>query len=258
MSHEVPPADLGFSAPRQSFTDLWERRDLPEPPPEPEASSVRTNLLLFLATVPSVFLAGARLLGLNDFRLVTLLKGWSFAVPFLVILLVHEFGHYIAARIHRVDASLPYFLPLPGLSPFGTLGAVIAMRGRIRSRDALLDIGSLRAARRSHRRHSSPDRGALVVDGETDQRRSLLSGGAEHPLSPSEAHRARPDPRRHGRESSPHGVCWMGRALHHDAEPLALGTARWRPRRLRASSVRGSTPSRGGSAAVSCSSSSTT
>jgi membrane-associated protease RseP (regulator of RpoE activity) len=41
-----------------------------------------------------------------------------------------------------VEASLPYFLPLPYLSPFGTLGAVIAMRGRIRSRNALLDIGA--------------------------------------------------------------------------------------------------------------------
>ncbi len=63
-------------------------------------------------------------------------------MPFLGILLFHEFGHYIAARLHRVDASLPYFLPLPLLSPFGTMGAVISMRGRIRSRNALLDIGA--------------------------------------------------------------------------------------------------------------------
>lgn len=69
------------------------------------------------------------------------LNGWKFAVPLLTILIVHEFGHYIAARIHKVDASLPYFLPLPGVG-LGTLGAVIAMRGRIRSRNALLDIGA--------------------------------------------------------------------------------------------------------------------
>jgi membrane-associated protease RseP (regulator of RpoE activity) len=31
---------------------------------------------------------------------------------------------------------------MPLLSPFGTMGAVIAMRGRIRSRNALLDIGA--------------------------------------------------------------------------------------------------------------------
>jgi membrane-associated protease RseP (regulator of RpoE activity) len=60
----------------------------------------------------------------------------------MAILSCHEFGHYIAARIHGVPASLPYFLPLPELSPFGTLGAIITMPERIRSRNALLDIGA--------------------------------------------------------------------------------------------------------------------
>jgi membrane-associated protease RseP (regulator of RpoE activity) len=64
------------------------------------------------------------------------------AVSLLGILLVHELGHYIAARLHRVPASPPYFLPLPMLGFFGTLGAVITMDGRIRSRKALLDIGA--------------------------------------------------------------------------------------------------------------------
>jgi membrane-associated protease RseP (regulator of RpoE activity) len=102
------------------------------------------NALLFVATVLSVFQAGA-LASLGrpgDTWMEWLHAGAPFAVPLLLILVCHEFGHYIAARIHRVDASLPYFLPLPGLSPFGTMGAVIAMRGRIRSRNALLDIGA--------------------------------------------------------------------------------------------------------------------
>jgi membrane-associated protease RseP (regulator of RpoE activity) len=60
----------------------------------------------------------------------------------MAILLAHELGHYIAARIHRVDASLPYFIPLPIVSPFGTLGAVIRMRSLIPTRLALLDIGA--------------------------------------------------------------------------------------------------------------------
>src|SRR5262249_19155627 len=67
---------------------------------------------------------------------------WTFAVPLMSILLFHEFGHFFAARYHRVPASLPFFIPMPLLSPFGTMGAVIGMRGRIRSRDALLDIGA--------------------------------------------------------------------------------------------------------------------
>ena len=59
----------------------------------------------------------------------------------MAILLAHEFGHYIAARIHRVPASLPYFIPFP-LPPLGTMGAVILMRDRIARRNALLDIGA--------------------------------------------------------------------------------------------------------------------
>ncbi|MES1188742.1 MAG: site-2 protease family protein [Myxococcales bacterium] len=64
------------------------------------------------------------------------------SVSLLAILLVHELGHYIAALLHRVPASMPYFLPLPRISIFGTFGALISIRHRIRSRKALLDIGA--------------------------------------------------------------------------------------------------------------------
>lgn len=66
-------------------------------------------------------------------------KGWKFAVPLLLILLFHEMGHYIAMRVHKVKATLPYFIPFPFF--FGTLGAVIKIKERIRSRKALMDIG---------------------------------------------------------------------------------------------------------------------
>lgn len=102
------------------------------------------NAALFLATVLSVFFAGKQIVlgaGIVSEDAVTLWDGWRFAIPFLAILTFHEFGHWILARIHGVPASLPYFIPLPLLSWFGTLGAVIAMPDRIRSRNALLDIG---------------------------------------------------------------------------------------------------------------------
>jgi membrane-associated protease RseP (regulator of RpoE activity) len=108
----------------------------------------RTNVLLFIATLFSVFLAGAIYAGKvpADGSYIDLLRslphGWTYAVPLLSILLFHEFGHYFAARYHKVDASLPYFIPMPFVSPFGTMGAVISMRGRIKSRNALLDIGA--------------------------------------------------------------------------------------------------------------------
>jgi membrane-associated protease RseP (regulator of RpoE activity) len=101
------------------------------------------NIGLFLATVYSVFEVGQMWSGTSEvpgFR--GWASGWPFAVPLLTILVCHEFGHYIAARLHRVPASLPYFIPLPKVSPFGTFGAVIVMPRRIRSANALLDIGA--------------------------------------------------------------------------------------------------------------------
>jgi membrane-associated protease RseP (regulator of RpoE activity) len=49
-------------------------------------------------------------------------------------------GHYLACRYYRVDASLPYFLPIP-LTLTGTLGAFIRIRSRIRTKPQLFDIG---------------------------------------------------------------------------------------------------------------------
>jgi membrane-associated protease RseP (regulator of RpoE activity) len=121
----------------------------PSPEPAPLTASEATvtpftwrrNAWLFLATVVSVFVTGAQSEKgfLSHESIVT---GVQFTCALLAILLSHEFGHYIAARIHKVDASLPYFIPMPFISPFGTMGAVIRMRGVIPTRKALLDIGA--------------------------------------------------------------------------------------------------------------------
>ncbi len=66
-------------------------------------------------------------------------SGFAFSLTLLGILLVHEFGHYIACRVHRIRATLPWVLPAPTLC--GTAGAVIQIRSRIPSRDALMDVG---------------------------------------------------------------------------------------------------------------------
>lgn len=111
---------------------------IPERPPR-----IWINVLLFVVTAVSVLYAGSDAMVGSDvpLTLASLVTGWKFAVPLMTILLAHELGHYIAARIHRVSASLPYFIPMP-ISPFGTMGAIISMKGRIRSRKALLDIGA--------------------------------------------------------------------------------------------------------------------
>ncbi len=65
--------------------------------------------------------------------------GWAFSSSLLAILLVHEFGHYFACKWHGIRSTLPWVLPAPTLS--GTAGAVIQIRSRIPSRDALMDVG---------------------------------------------------------------------------------------------------------------------
>lgn len=126
-------------------------------PGAPSSTAWRGNLWLFLATAASVLLTGILNFphdGANaghdesvrePFASLTpeaLIHGAQFAGTLLAILVAHELGHYVAARIHKVDASLPFFLPMPLLSPFGTMGAVIRMRGVIPTRRALLDIGA--------------------------------------------------------------------------------------------------------------------
>jgi membrane-associated protease RseP (regulator of RpoE activity) len=66
-------------------------------------------------------------------------SGLYFSGPLLLVLLAHEFGHYVACLQWRVQASLPYFLPSPTL--LGTLGAFIRIRSPIYTRAALFDIG---------------------------------------------------------------------------------------------------------------------
>src|SRR5262252_199511 len=103
---------------------------------------VSVHIVLFLLTCFSTTLTGALRFGGGEtvgWALLHLSTGLSYAAPLMFILLVHEMGHYVTARAHRVPASLPYFIPLPFLG-FGTLGAVIGMRPS-RSRNAIVDIG---------------------------------------------------------------------------------------------------------------------
>jgi membrane-associated protease RseP (regulator of RpoE activity) len=108
---------------------------------EPSGGRWGLPLLLIALTFLSTTFAGAAMKGVDLFRTWDFSAGIRFSGPLMAILLAHEFGHYLAARRHQVSASPPYFIPVPFFF-FGTMGAVIAMRGTIRRRDALLDIGA--------------------------------------------------------------------------------------------------------------------
>ncbi|MBI4538800.1 MAG: site-2 protease family protein [Gemmatimonadetes bacterium] len=116
--------------------------------------------VLLLLTLFTTLAAGALLEGVDPLRAVpvglgpvwlpvptgvdwvALTRGAPFAVTLLAILLAHEFGHYVAARRHRLRVTLPYFIPFPPyLSVVGTLGAFIRVRSPVINRRILLDVG---------------------------------------------------------------------------------------------------------------------
>src|SRR5829696_4941509 len=68
------------------------------------------------------------------------IRGLWYSVPILAILGTHEMGHYYACRYYGVEASRPYFLPMPLLLT-GTLGAFIRIRQPIQTKRQLFDIG---------------------------------------------------------------------------------------------------------------------
>jgi membrane-associated protease RseP (regulator of RpoE activity) len=101
------------------------------------------NILLFLLTFFTTTIAGAGWLNMDPFDLSNFQHGLTYSVLIILVLSFHEFGHYFAAKIHKVDVTLPFYIPFPllFLNPFGTMGAVIKMRSPSRTRKALFDIG---------------------------------------------------------------------------------------------------------------------
>jgi membrane-associated protease RseP (regulator of RpoE activity) len=120
-------------------------------PPAKFHDRVWLHILLVLFTIASTTLVGANhyagfLDGLGSARGATLpvsallVRGLWYSVTILAILGCHELGHYLACRYYDVDASLPYFIPMPVLLT-GTMGAFIRIREPIPQKRMLFDIG---------------------------------------------------------------------------------------------------------------------
>ncbi len=105
------------------------------------------NAALLAATIATSAFAGA-LLWITYTGTTTLTTGafvdgaLYFALPILAILGLHEFAHYAIARRRRLDASLPFFLPVPPPLPFGTFGAFVSIRDPFPDRKAMFDVSA--------------------------------------------------------------------------------------------------------------------
>jgi membrane-associated protease RseP (regulator of RpoE activity) len=137
-------------------------RPTPEWLPPRQKPRYWLHVLLLLATCFTTLVAGARMqynfqhgqpaLSMADESIpffpaswavthpARLLGGLPFMATLMLFFLAHEMGHYLYCRRYGVYATLPFFIPIP-MPPIGTMGAVILIRSRIRSRTALFDIG---------------------------------------------------------------------------------------------------------------------
>lgn len=122
----------------ENFIDVSRR------PPQ-KYRGVYVNLIMLILTLVSTIYVGS--IYASDFvsqgpnaNLLKWLYGFVFfSAPLMLILGVHETGHYLVAKRHHVKASLPFFIPFPfGL---GTFGAFISLRDPIPNKRAMTEIG---------------------------------------------------------------------------------------------------------------------
>ena len=105
------------------------------------------NVLLMFATIGTILFASYSLTYSMDPQVLTTVFGHldlnvqiaMFAGSIFGIIALHESGHKLAAFTHRMDSTLPYFIPGP--PPFGTFGAVISLKSPPANRDELFDLG---------------------------------------------------------------------------------------------------------------------
>jgi membrane-associated protease RseP (regulator of RpoE activity) len=126
-----------------ALTATWAGMSLIIPPAEVEpALPAPAAPLDYLLYVPKYYVLA--LVATGAYALahpVFIVGGLKFAASLLSILLAHESGHYVACRLYGVDATLPFFIPMPPPFIAGTLGAFIKIKSLIPSRRALFDIG---------------------------------------------------------------------------------------------------------------------
>jgi membrane-associated protease RseP (regulator of RpoE activity) len=139
-SHRPPPGDGFVYQPRVRFKHVWWK-----------------HIVLFVLTLITTTMVGVQryLQFLSDFGRSpvpidamtfwdVLTSGFWYSGTILAILGAHEMGHYMACRRYKVDATLPYFIPLflgSAIIQIGTLGAVIRIREAFPTRKVLFDVG---------------------------------------------------------------------------------------------------------------------
>lgn len=119
-------------------------RLLPVKKEEKKRRRVNINAVLLIVTIGTVMGAAIFLLVsdlyvlLIDSSLVYILI-LGYTISIMSIIGIHELGHIIACRKHKIKSSMPYFIPF--FPPLGTMGALIIQKSPPKSKDELFDVG---------------------------------------------------------------------------------------------------------------------
>jgi membrane-associated protease RseP (regulator of RpoE activity) len=124
-----------FKIPKQETATIQKKKD-----------NYLLHIGLFILTFVTTTIAGMEWSTgtAGPYELESLVNGFPYSISIMLIISFHEFGHYFAAKFHKVSATLPFYIPFPPIPyfiNFGTMGAVIRTRSRIYSRKAMFDIG---------------------------------------------------------------------------------------------------------------------
>lgn len=99
--------------------------------------------LLAATGVTTTFIGTLGIAGVSTEELLAdpklLLLGMPYALALMLILGIHELGHYLTARHYDIRTTLPYFIPVPFF--LGTFGAFIQIRSPIPNRKTVFDVG---------------------------------------------------------------------------------------------------------------------
>lgn len=94
---------------------------------------------LVIATLFTTIYAGAAYQGVNLIeKPAAFAAGLPYAIGLMLILGLHELGHFFTARYHKMKVTPPFFIPVP--FALGTFGAFIQLRSSAPKRRALFDV----------------------------------------------------------------------------------------------------------------------
>ena len=149
-----------------------------------------------------------------------LLWGMPYSLSLMLILLIHELGHFFACRFHRLEATLPFFIPAP--TRIGTFGAFIKIKTPFSSKKSLFDVGIARPPGRIPCSHPGDLHRNLPVP----THRKKFHPDGHHPRRTGHFHAHHPNPEGPDRRPirsphSSHRLCRLVRTAGHIVQSVS-------------------------------------